>query len=152
MNPAWLAFAPRLNESNCEETSPPTEDYNCLAFAAGDLDCWWEPYVIPPRTPGIFWPKDVLPDNTVEAWSAALATRGFRPCSGGSVEPALVKVALYAHNDRATHAARQRKDGRWTSKLGESEDILHQTPEDVGGGDYGDIVLFLARPRLPEDP
>lgn len=147
----WRAYAPRLDPSNCEGHSPPTMDYNCLAFAAGETHRWWEPYVFPPTMPGIYWPAGVEPDNTVPAWCEALATVGFERCHDGAVEAGVVKVAVFARGDTATHAARQRRDGRWVSKLGDDEDIVHDAPHHVGGLDYGEVACFLARSRRPDD-
>ncbi|MBK6533519.1 MAG: hypothetical protein IPF99_29195 [Deltaproteobacteria bacterium] len=151
-DPSWCSFAPRLSPATCEAHSDPTEDYNCLAFAANDQGRWWEPYVVPPTIPGVYWPTAVEPDNTVSAWSAALATVGFAPCADDSCDPALVKVALFAIGETATHAARQLLDGRWVSKLGDEADVIHTRASDVGGGGYGEPVCLLARPRLPVDP
>ncbi|NUP07970.1 MAG: hypothetical protein HOW73_18140 [Polyangiaceae bacterium] len=152
VKPDWIDFAPRLASDNCELTSNATEDYNCLAFAAGVTNQWWEPYVIPPSRPGIYWPAGVFPDNGVEHWVAALATVGFRPCTDASLDEAYVKVAVYGCDGDATHAARQLKDGRWASKLGLLEDIIHATAQDVAGGDYGEVAVVLARPRTEDDP
>jgi hypothetical protein len=58
------------------------------------------------------------------------------------------KVALYGLAESYTHAARQLPDGRWTSKLGNEEDIEHDSPEAVAGGLYGELVLFMKR-RVP---
>lgn len=150
-DPAWQTFAPRLTGENCVAHSDPTEDYNCLAFAAGQVQCWWEPYIIPPMRPGIYWPAGVTPDNTVEAWCEALATVGFAVCGDTSHDSELVKVVVYRSGDTATHAARQLRDGRWVSKLGDEADVIHLRPEDVGGGIYGEVACVLARRRLPED-
>jgi hypothetical protein len=37
--------------------------------------------------------------------------------------------------------------GKWSSKLGMDALIEHNTPEDVAGGVYGQIVAFMKRPR-----
>lgn len=147
MNPAWREFAPRLSDGTCEVTSSQTEDYNCLAFAAGVTNAWWEPYVIPPKEPGLYWPPGVHPDDRVQDWAAALATCGFVECADGTLDAALVKVVIYGRDGRATHAARQLRNGRWTSKLGRLEDVAHTSVDALGGGDYGDPVLFLSRHR-----
>ena len=152
MNPDWLRFAPRITIANCRETSPVSGDYNCLAYAAGDHDQWWEPFVIPPEQPGIYWPPGVPPDARVEDWEAALACRGYQPCVSDCLEAGLVKVAIYGRDGIALHAARQLKTGWWTSKLGQLEDIAHQNPDVLGGGDYGEVVRILARVRTPLDP
>ena len=43
------------------------------------------------------------------------------------------------------HAARQLPNGRWTSKLGELEDIEHVL-HDLEGAAYGSVVLVMKRP------
>lgn len=44
------------------------------------------------------------------------------------------------------HAARQLSSGAWTSKLGKDVDIEHDTPDDVAGGLYGEVVQLMRRP------
>ncbi|MGE0327959.1 MAG: hypothetical protein AB7S68_36950, partial [Polyangiaceae bacterium] len=100
---------------------------------------------------GVYWPEGVHPHDRVEDWAAALATRGFSLCEDGHLETDRVKVAIYALSGVAKHAARQLKDGRWVSKLGDDHDVIHDTPDCVGGGAYGEPVCFLARPRTSED-
>ena len=46
-----------------------------------------------------------------------------------------------------THAAWQRPDGRWTSKLGDNEDIIHDKLDGLAGPKYGTVTVFLKRPR-----
>ena len=36
---------PRLTPENHCLASPPTLDYNCIAWAAGDTENWWQPGV-----------------------------------------------------------------------------------------------------------
>jgi hypothetical protein len=57
----------------------------------------------------------------------------------------LKKVAVYGIGGFYTHATRQLETGKWTSKLGNEEDIEHDLPELVGGGVYGEIALFMKR-------
>lgn len=71
---------------------------------------------------------------------------GFTECPNGSLERHVEKVALYGNSYFYTHAARQLPNGHWTSKLGKCEDIEHETPEDVAGGLYGEVVEFMQRP------
>jgi len=47
------------------------------------------------------------------------------------------------------HAARQLPEGRWTSKLGELEDIEHAL-HDLTGTVYGSVVLVMKRALLAE--
>jgi hypothetical protein len=72
---------------------------------------------------------------------------------GRELEHGVEKVAIYVDCDGVpTHAARQLADGTWTSKLGEWEDIQHDTleamedREDLGLG-YGKVGLLLRRQR-----
>jgi hypothetical protein len=46
---------------------------------------------------------------------------------------------------KPTHVAGQLVTGRWTSKLGESEDIEHGL-RDLEGDVYGVVVLVMQRP------
>lgn len=75
-------------------------------------------------------------------------SQGYVPCSDGTLESGYEKIAIYANRrDDWTHAARQRPDGWWTSKLGSDVDIIHLTPEDLEGVEYGTVVMFLKRPN-----
>jgi hypothetical protein len=57
-----------------------------------------------------------------------------------------IVIALFADkNDFPLHAARQLPSGRWTSKLGELEDIEHGL-RDLEGDAYGTVVLIMKRP------
>jgi hypothetical protein len=60
-------------------------------------------------------------------------------------EPGFEKVALFSDGLYYTHAARQLASGKWTSKLGKAEDIEHDTPDDLAGGVYGDVVQVMRR-------
>lgn len=44
-----------------------------------------------------------------------------------------------------THVARQLTDGKWTSKLGQLEDIVHSTVDAIAGSDYGEVIQFMKR-------
>jgi hypothetical protein len=45
-----------------------------------------------------------------------------------------------------THAARQLDNGKWTSKLGQLEDIEHESLEALSGAVYGSVVQVLKKP------
>jgi hypothetical protein len=128
---------PRLTADSHRVTSPATTDYNCVAWSAGDTERWWEP--------GVYWP---VPAETYgpEVLELAFRSLGYEPCPDGSPEPGFEKVALYAAGAFYTHAARQLPSGKWTSKLGRLEDIEHDSPDDVAGGAYGEVLRFMKRP------
>jgi hypothetical protein len=134
---------PRLTRQNHRVTSPASIEYNCIAWAAGDTENWWQP--------GAFWPVESdTPEYGIEALAAAFRAPGFEPCDDDGPEQGFEKVALYGNNLLYTHAARQLPGGRWTSKLGKAEDIEHDTPDVVAGGLYGEVVAIMRRP-LPSD-
>jgi len=129
---------PRLTDENFEITSPRTIKYNCIAWTAGAMDRWWQP--------GVHWPvnssrNDHGIGNLVEAFRAL----GYEECENGTLEDGFEKVAFYGSGMMYTHAARQISDGRWTSKLGQLEDIVHATVDALSGGDYGEVLQYMRR-------
>jgi hypothetical protein len=136
---------PRLPQSSYSRTSPRDKLYNCIAWAAGDTARWWWP----PHPLGgyAYWPHGLPNDQTIANFERAYETVGYSRCPDGAFDEKLEKIAIYALNGVPTHAARQLSNGKWTSKCGKSFDIEHELPEDVGGGIYGDVVLFMSRGR-----
>jgi hypothetical protein len=133
---------PRLTEQNHRPTSPATPDYNCIAWSVGDTDHWWQP--------GVYWPVGTPPgDYGIAVLEGTLVALGFESCEDGDLEAGYEKVALYGAPSLYTHAARQLPDGKWTSKLGRSEDIEHDAPDDVAGGVYGEVVRYMKRLARP---
>jgi hypothetical protein len=134
---------PRLRGANYRVTSPFDAEYNCIAWAAGDTSIWWWPEGNPRQN---HWPSTVPRVVTLDAFRDAFATLSYAPCGGEEFEPGFEKVALFATPQGVpTHAARQLPNGRWTSKLGKSEDIEHAL-RDLEGDLYGTVVLVMRRP------
>ncbi|HLN28482.1 MAG TPA: hypothetical protein VK395_12140 [Gemmataceae bacterium] len=132
---------PRLNPGNHCITSPPTPEYNCIAWANGDTTHWWQP--------GVFWPMQTGPDDYgIGVLEQMFLSRGYTDCAMDTgLEPAFEKVALYCLGGFLyTHAARQLPNGKWTSKLGGAEDIEHDQPHELAGGIYGEVVQIMKRP------
>jgi hypothetical protein len=134
------AAFPALVGSGYTVTSPATDNYNCLAWAAGDSGRWWWP----DRMGAAYWPAGVAREETMSAFLAAFATLGFAPADSDNAEPNVTKIAIYARAGIPTHAARQLPGGRWTSKLGQAEDIEHALA-DLVGPVYGDVAVILVR-------
>jgi len=131
---------PYLFSEGYEVTSSATFDYNCIAFAADDQDKWWEPdpngYAYWP----IAWREDSLP-----CYIEAFQSIGYEICSDG-LEADFEKIAFYILDNKPTHAAKQLPDGRWKSKLGDFQDIIHNTLKAVEDHpDYGKAVVFMRR-------
>jgi hypothetical protein len=134
-------FFPKLNASNHRITSDPTGEYNCIAWAAGCSDKWWDP--IP--NPRYFWPKDIPPSDSVETLCRTFESLGYTKTENEIYEQGFEKVAIYGDQVGFTHAARQLPTGKWTSKLGDWEDIEHDTLEALEGEFYGKAVQILKR-------
>ncbi len=133
---------PGLARSGYQETSARNNDYNCIAWAAGESHVWWWPGLDASRE---YWPPGVPRERTRDAFVAAFASLGYLVCEGEEPEAGFEKIALFADADgRPTHAARQLPNGRWTSKLGKAEDIEHAL-HDLEGAVYGAMVLIMKR-------
>lgn len=131
---------PKLREVWYERTSPCTDEYNCLAFAAGDLCHWWEPGCLPPY----YWPL-IQHDLTVPSFIEAFKTIGFSVVPDATPQPGMEIVAVFVdENDQVSHAAIQEEDGLWKSKCGDRFDIRHSL-DDLN---FGKLKLFLTRPRI----
>ena len=137
---------PGLRGAAYRITSPRDKRYNCIAWAAGDTrTCWW-----PSDDDRDTWPAGVSKEETVASFQEAFATLGYTVC-------ARRKSSLTSRRSRCLlmkmiirrHPARQLPDGRWTSKLGELEDIEHEL-HDLTGTEYGTVALLMKRPlRIP---
>lgn len=116
-------------------------NYNCLAFAVGDYNNWWEPGVM-----GFYWPPGFPEDTTVETVSAILAVHGFVIECTDAYTLSTESIAIFAEGDTWTHFAKF-SNGEWLSKLGEDHDVAHPRLEDLEGErpKYGRLVKILSK-------
>lgn len=122
-------------------TSPATPKYNCIAWAADDPYRKWWP------APFCYWPR-VTREATVPAFIEAYGTLGYKPCADGVLVAGMEKIAIYVNAKNVPlHAARQLESGKWTSKLGDLEDISHDEVRGLEGTSYGRVACYLSRPR-----
>lgn len=129
---------PGLQQSDYDITSKQDYHYNCIAWAANDTTRWWWPGEY-------YWPKLVQFSESVVLFVETFCEcLGYEECESGDLESGYQKVAIYAIAGNVKHMARQLPDGKWTSKLGQSEDISHALPG-VEGTDYGKVVQFLRK-------
>ncbi len=134
---------PKLTNS-FKITSEFNRKYNCIAWALGIDDVWWEP----DSKGTYFWPPSAPRVLTIEAFILAFAYVGFVQCDHDDYEPGFEKIALFADAvGKPTHVARQLPSGNWTSKLGREEDIETETLAELTESDYGEVVAFLRHPR-----
>ena len=136
---------PNLTSVNFSITSEKTWAYNCIAWSLGQTDVWWST-----APGGYYWPRRKVPKpmtivaNVIKLYE----NEGFVVCDYTTNETGVEKVALYATNGSFQHVALQKENGRWTSKLAEHEDIEHDAPESLLGGEYESIVCVLKRDRM----
>jgi hypothetical protein len=131
---------PRLLAEGYDRTSDPSAEYNCVAWALGENTRWWEP------VPGYYWPVDVPRDDTLENYILVFERAGYERCADPGHEAGYEKLAIYV--DEAgdfAHAAKQRNEERWTSKMSWFEDIEHSSAESLLGGALNQIALVLRR-------
>jgi hypothetical protein len=132
---------PGLRGTAFRVTSPKDPVYNCIAFAADETQHWWWPDPDAVR----FWPSGIEWAETHEAFEKAFASLGYTTCETDAPEAGFEKIALFGDQHAIpTHAARQLSDGRWSSKLGELEDIEHELRA-LEGTEYGLVVLLMRR-------
>ena len=142
--PEILDLFPALIGTAWEKTSEPDEQYNCLAWAFGAQDAWWQAE----RVRGYYWPPGVSRENTIENWTNIAATHGFELCADAMLEAGWEKVAIYVDSDgEPAHIVRSSKNGGWFSKLGKLEDIWHESLVSLECKDYGKPTVFLKKRR-----
>ncbi len=136
-----LRSFPGLVPGKYRVTSPVDYRYNCIAWAAGVSDKWWQP------DGSNFWPIDTIGDYSVSNYIRAYESLGYAVCEDFELSVGVEKVAIFEKTTpvpHASHAARQLHSGWWASKLGQSIDIEHELRA-VEGSVYGRAVVALQR-------
>ena len=136
---------PNLSSEDFEFVGACTEQYNCIAYAAGDTTKWWSP------SWPYYWPPWATRDNRMESLMEAFAGLGYEQCDDSNVEDGYQKVVLYGFQGSFEHAAVQMPNGRWHSKMGQGPQIEHHSPESLSGGPYGDAMIYVRRSADPTD-
>ena len=87
--------------TNYRLTSDSDDKYNCIAYAADDMERWWEP--------GRYWPPNVPERIDLNSFIACYTSIGYQDCNMDSrLEPGYEKVAIFVgHFGLPTHAAKQ---------------------------------------------
>lgn len=131
-------------EAGYKVTSLESTDYNCVAHAARDQTLKWDCPGFP--VPGYYWPPGAMEGDHPEALASAFAAIGYERCQGGELEVGYEKVALYVDSSGEwQHAALQLPNGKWSSKLGHWEDVMHASPHCFGDSIYGNVIYFMRR-------
>lgn len=133
------AAFPHLATSKYRVTSKRSGGYNCVAWAINRSDKWLDPSEF------FEWPDGLPRDETVQAYEAFFRNEGFSSCPLPDCEVGFEKVAIYVDGSGLPqHVARQRLNGRWTSKLGKWEDIEHEL-WGLEASSYGAARIFMKR-------
>jgi hypothetical protein len=120
----------------------PDGKYNCIAWAAGERDRhWW-----PGAAPQSYWPPNIPPYPTLDAFTQLFRSLGYEICTSDAFERRFEKIAIFADSSGVQHAARQRGNGRWSSKAGQWELFEHDLRA-VECAVYGTVVQIMQRKR-----
>lgn len=142
-------FRGLASDNHFKITSKQDSSYNCIAWAYNMNDKWmWPNTGEYPFLDGVhYWPNDSVMEPSVKNFIEAFRLKGYECCDNGNFEQGFQKIALYAKqgSDECTHAARQLRNGYWTSKMGSGEDIQHGTAFTIEGGPYGEVRCFMKR-------
>ncbi len=146
---------PKLNEDELfEVTSSEDPCYNCIAWTGLRNNVWW--WVTNASKPivsldgvTVDWPFGAIHTLQKEGLIDLFAKQGYvlQEDLNPDLEKGIRKIALYfnPNDEKFTHAARQKKDGLWTSKLGPSFDIQHGTPFTIEGEAYGQVYAIMKK-------
>lgn len=122
-------------------TSPETKTYNCLGWALGDAEQWWE------ADEDSHWLPDLPENDHISTIVLLFQKFDFEICTESSFEMGFQKIALFSLDSIVcTYVARQLDNGFWTSKLGVSYDVQHSLPA-IEGGMYGNVYAFLKKEK-----
>jgi hypothetical protein len=116
-------------------------NYNCLAYALGDHNQWWEP----PRAPGQYWPPGFSEDVTIQTVEKIIRVHGYtKEVELGSM-PEADAIAIYGIGEEWAHFAKF-SGGKWEAKLGCGHDVQGVNLSDMEVPIYGKVVKILSRP------
>jgi len=152
LNHAWSRHFPAVAKFPIARTSDKTGDYNCFAYVAGIDSINWCPHFI--KCDDVYWPApECVDENHIDSYLIGYERIGFEWCADGSLEAGWEKIALYVDEKNIPqHAAVQREDGTWQSKLGSDIDVSHaleslESSEEFGKSPYGTAKFFMRRRR-----
>jgi len=131
---------PGLVSAGYSIKSPVDPFYNCVAFAIGDVENYWDDV----KVKGYYWPPGCSAD-TVDGWVCVFRLHGYEECGSESLELDFEKIAIYGSANNPGHVARQKASGVWVSKMGKGCDIEHSTLSAVECEIMGKIVRIMKR-------
>lgn len=143
-----VSLFPDLRFSVFSVTSPSDVRYNCAAWAVSDDSRRWWP------DGHDYWPAGFPCGNDVESFLQFFESLGYSQVPTHSWD-GLGKPLIGIFVDgigHPTHLVRS-DDGRmWKCKLGDEWDIELDDPTALEGGEYGEMLILLARLSPPQQP
>ena len=138
---------PALRPGAYTVTSRADNDYNCIAWAAGDSSRCWDD-----EDEDLYWPtKATIRDGTLASLIEAFSTLEFELCESGELEPSYERIAIYGVGVTWCHVAKQLSNGHWSSKCGKLDDLSHNSVGDVYCDAYGIVRHYMRRRKRPPD-
>ncbi len=126
---------PNLTFESFKYTSEKTDDYNCAAWSIEIEDEWIQ----------FRDPKGML-DVSITTYINYFTNLGFSITNDKNFEEGVKKIAIYKNEqDEFKHVARLMSNGKWTSKIGDWEDIEHDTLEVLADRSYGKPCLIMEK-------
>ena len=142
---------PNIKRTRLDLTSEMDGNYNCAAWAIDDDQRWYEPYgmILPTSTPEYHRPEGLPHNSKPETYVSFFELYGYELADDETLEDGYTKIALYVRDGEFRHVARQVSRHRWTSKVGEQEDIEHalRALEKDGPHAYGIVSIFMKKPN-----
>src|SRR5262245_32862257 len=83
---------PLLKASDYRISAPATKHYNCIAWAAGDQDSWWQS-----ELEDAYWPEGIPADGAVQSLVVLFQSLGYQVCVSRELVQEFEKVAIYAN-------------------------------------------------------
>ena len=141
--PRWMTWLnvsfPNLRKEEFTVVDPPSDLYNCIAYAAGDTSQWWD------HTPRGYWPLYATRSKRIESLQEVFVGLGFEECDDGTFQSGYQKIVLYEDQGTWEHATIQMPNGAWRSKMGRGPVIEHRSPESLSDGPYGNPTVCMRR-------
>jgi len=149
-----ISYFPELANDKFFKIEDDNPNYNCIAWAAHITNCWWDNLPRDKRPTyrvldgiKVDWPFDVDNEFSTKILIEIFTKLRYIKCVDGNYEKGYKKVAIYEKNGKATHMARQltygKNKGLWSSKLGSSFRILHESSKSIEGNIYGHVEIFM---------
>jgi hypothetical protein len=124
----WISSEfPNLSRDHYRLTSPISDEYNCIAWAAEDTEKWWWP------SEDGFWPDSLPLVDALANFIQAFQLQGYLPCDNGELEAGYEKVVLYQScrwSDKAHGEAASERPLEQQAR----ESMGHRTPQPRGVG------------------